>query len=262
MPAFMPASGASCRLFLIAGLLICAACSKPPASSHQVTVAAAADLRFALEEVSSAFRRQRPGVEVRASYGSSGNFYAQIRNGAPFDLFLSADIEYPQRLREAGIGAPDSPFTYGVGRIVVWVRTQSGIDPAAALGDPRVRRFAIANPAHAPYGRAAEAALRSLGVYPQLDKKLVLGEDVSQTFGFIESGAADAGVVALSLALAPAARAEGRYWEIPPDRYPRMEQAGLLLKSTPDARAFRDYLRGAEGRAILKQYGFFPPEGR
>jgi molybdate transport system substrate-binding protein len=225
-----------------------------------VTVAAAADLRFAMDDISAGFRRVHPGVELRASYGSSGNFYSQIRNGAPFDVFLSADIQYPRWLREAGIGLPGSLFVYGIGRIVVWVRTQSGIDPAAALRDPAVRRFAIANPAHAPYGRAAEAALRSLRVHDRLEKKLVLGEDISQTFGFIDSGAADAGIVALSVALAPTARAEGRYWEIPIDDYPRIEQAGLLLKDSPDARAFCDFLRGAAGRAILKKYGFFPPE--
>ncbi len=213
-----------------------------------------------MDEISAGFRRAHPGVELRPSYGSSGNFYSQIRNGAPFDAFLSADIEYPHRLLQAGIGVPDSLFVYGVGRIVVWVRTQSGIDPAAAVRDPAVRRFAIANPAHAPYGRAADAALRSLGVYGQVERKLALGEDISQTFGFIESGAADAGIVALSLALSPTARAGGRYWEIPLDDYPRIEQAALLLKDSPIARAFYDYLRGAAGRVILKKYGFFLPE--
>jgi molybdate transport system substrate-binding protein len=245
---------------LVLALLACGSCARPPAPSRRVTVAAASDLRFALDEVTAAFERARPGVEVRASYGSSGSFYAQIRNGAPFDAFLSADIEYPRRLREAGLGLPDSLFTYGVGRIVLWVRAQSKLDPAAALRDPAVRRFAIANPAHAPYGRAAEAALRSLGVYNELKTKLVLGEDISQTFGFIENGAADAGIVALSLALTPVARAEGRYWEIPSDAYPRIDQAGLLLKDSPDSRAFFDFLRGTGGRAILKKYGFSPPE--
>jgi molybdate transport system substrate-binding protein len=243
-------------------LLFCGACARPPAGSRQVAVAAAADLRFALDEISAGFRGAHPGVELRPSYGSSGNFYSQIRNGAPFDVFLSADIEYPRRLREAGIGLPDSLFVYGVGRIAVWIRADSGIDPAAALRDPAVRRFAIANPAHAPYGRAAEAALRSLGAYDRIKQKLVLGEDISQTFGFIEAGAADAGVVALSLALAPSARAEGRYWEVPTGSYPRIEQAGLLLKDSPDARALIDYLRGASGCAILKKYGFFLPEER
>jgi len=231
-------------------------------ASRPVTLAAAADLRFAMEEVSAGFRRAHPGVEVHASYGSSGNFYSQIRNGAPFDAFLSADIEYPRRLRDAGMGVADSLFTYGVGRVVVWTRANSGVDPAAALSDPKVRRFAIANPAHAPYGRAAEAALRSLGVYDRIEPKLVLGEDISQTFGFIESGGADAGIVALSLALTPTARAEGRYWEIPLEDYPRLEQAGLLLKDSPDARALFDYLRAPAGRAILKKYGFSVPEGR
>ncbi len=213
-----------------------------------------------MEEICAGFRRAHPGVALRASYGSSGNFYSQIRNGAPFDVFLSADIQYPRRLQEAGMGVPESLFTYGVGRLVVWVKTDSGLDPATALRDPAVRRFAIANPAHAPYGRAAEAALRTLGIYDRIEKKLVLGEDISQTFGFIESGAADAGIIALSLALAPVARAEGRYLEIPLGDYPRIEQAGLVLKDSPDTRAFVALLRGASGRAILKKYGFFLPE--
>jgi molybdate transport system substrate-binding protein len=123
-----------------------------------------------------------------------------------------------------------------------------------------VRRLAIANPEHAPYGAAAQAAMRSLGVYDALANKLVMGENISQTFGFVQSGAADAGLVALSLALAPSARGEGRYWEIPLDAYPPIEQGGILLKDAPDSRDFRVFLTGLPGRAILKRFGFSLPE--
>jgi molybdate transport system substrate-binding protein len=242
--------------------MICTGCGRPAGETRKVAVAAAADLKFAMEEISLEFHRAHPDVELRTSYGSSGNFYSQIHNGAPFDAFLSADVEYPRRLLRERIGAADSLFVYGVGRIVVWVPAASTLDPAAALRDGGVRHVAIANPQHAPYGRAAEAALRSLGLYGGVERKLVLGEDIAQTFAFVESGAADAGIVALSLALAPAARGRGRYWEIPLDAYPRIEQGGLLLKESADTRAFRAFLVSAGGRGILKRYGFYVPENR
>lgn len=235
-------------------------CARTPPPPVAVSIAAAADLKFAMDELSAAFGRANPGVDLRSSFGSSGNFYAQLHNGAPFDVFLSADVEYPRRLLADGIGKADSLFVYGVGRIVVWVPAASPLDPASALPDPRVKHIAIANPAHAPYGRAAKSALESLGLYSRLEPKLVLGEDISQTFQFAESGAADVGVVALSLALAPAARGKGRYWEVPLADYPRIEQAGLILKDSPGARALRAFLTGAGGRAILKKYGFYLPE--
>jgi len=214
-----------------------------------------------MDELAADFHRTHPAVTLRPSYGSSGNFYAQIRNGAPFDVFLSADVVYPRRLAQEGVAKPESIFLYGLGRIVVWVPAGSAVDPAAALGSPRIRHIAIANPQHAPYGRGAEAALHTLGLYDAAKPKLVMGEDVAQTFSFVESGAADAGIVALSLALAPQAHGKGRYWEIPLDDYPRMEQGGMILKDSPGAQAFRAYLTSAGGRAILKKYGFYLPEG-
>jgi molybdate transport system substrate-binding protein len=224
-----------------------------------VTVAAAADLNFALPEIARQFRAADSAVELQIAYGSSGNFFAQIGNRAPFDVFLSADMEYPRKLSAAGIGAANSVFTYAVGRIVVWVPAGSTLDPATALRDPSVKHVAIANPQHAPYGRAAQAALRTLGLYQSVEPKLVLGENIAQTLQFVESGAADTGIVALSLALAPSLRARGRYWEIPPDAYPRMEQGGIILKDSKAARDFRAFLLSGGGRRILKQYGFFVP---
>jgi molybdate transport system substrate-binding protein len=230
------------------------------AEPHKVSIAAAADLHFALEEVSREFRAAHPDVDLAIAYGSSGNFYAQIRNQAPFDILLSADVEYPRKLVQDGIGARDSLFVYAVGRIVVWVPAASPLDPATALRAASVRHVAIANPQHAPYGRAAEAALHSLGVYDSVAGKLVLGENVAQTLEFVQSGAADVGIVALSLALAPPVRGQGRYWEVPVGAYPKIEQGGLILKDSKAAREFRSFLLAADGRRILKKYGFSVPE--
>ena len=242
-------------------LLLClllAGCARR-AEPRKVSIAAAADLQFALDEISLKFRAEHPDVDLRMAYGSSGNFYAQIRNQAPFDILLSADVEYPRKLVQDGIGARDSLFVYAVGRIVVWVPAASPLDPATALRVASVRHVAIANPQHAPYGRAAEAALRSLGIYGGVAGKLVLGENVAQTLQFVQCGAADVGIVALSLALAPPVRGQGRYWEVPGTAYPKIEQGGLILKDSPAAREFRSFLLDAIGRRILKKYGFSLP---
>ena len=241
--------------------LVQASCSRPAPPRH-LTIAAASDLKFAMEELAVEFRRGHPGVDIRPTYGSSGNFYSQIRGGAPFDVFLSADVDYPRRLVKDGIGAAASLFVYGQGRIVIWVPAGSKLDPATALHDATLRHVAIANPAHAPYGRAAGAAMRSLGVYDALRGKLVLGENVAQAFEFVQSGAAEAGIVALSLALAPPARNQGRYWEIPLDAYPRIEQGGVILRDSGEAGAFRAFLLSAAARDVLKKYGFAAPEQR
>ena len=224
-----------------------------------MTVAAAADLNFVLPEIARQLRAASPAVDLEIAYGSSGNFFAQIGNGAPFDVFLSADVTYPRKLASARPGAGNSVFTYAVGRLVVWVPAGSPLDPATALREPSVKHLAIANPQHAPYGRAAQAALRSLGLQERVEPKLVLGENVAQALQFVESGAADAGIVALSLAVAPPLRTRGRYWEIPMDAYPPLEQGGIILKDSQAARDFRAFLLSENGRRILKQYGFVVP---
>lgn len=242
---------------MLAGFLssTCAPHPRP----HTLSIAAAADLNFALEEISREFRKIHPATDLKIAYGSSGNFYTQLRNHAPFDLFLSADVELPRKLAQEGLAAADSVFVYAVGRIVVWVPAQSPLDPATVLQSKTLRHLAIANPRHAPYGRAAELAMRSLGVYDSVEGKLVLGENIAQTLQFIQSGAADAGIVAMSLAIAPSVRGQGRYWEIPLDAYPKMEQGGVILKDSPDAREFRSWLLAPDGRGILKRYGFYLP---
>jgi molybdate transport system substrate-binding protein len=230
-----------------------------------VRVAAAADLNAALGDLVARFTATR-GIDVSVSYGSSGTFYAQLVNQAPFDVFFSADLAYPRQLAARGLTLEGGDFAYAVGRLVLWVPSASTLDIERAglrvLADPSVAHVAIANPAHAPYGRAAVAAMRSAGVYDAVAPKLAYGENVAQALQFVQSGAAEAGVVARSLAVAPAARDRGRWFEIPLDDYPRIEQGGTILKwaaDIPAARALRAFVLSADGRAILKQYGFFLP---
>jgi len=236
------------------------------AAVSELRVAAASDLKFALDEMIPIFERAHPGLAVRVTYGSSGNFYAQLANRAPFDVFLSADVAYADRLAEQGLTAADSRFLYAVGRLALWVPRGSVAEVErvglAALRDPAVRHVAIANPRHAPYGRAAEAALRHYGLYEQVQPKLVLGENVAQAAQFAQSGGADAGLIALSLALAPTLREQGRHWTVPEEAHPRLEQAGVVLSWARDpvgARAFGSFLQSADARVVLERYGFALP---
>ena len=236
------------------------------ASADDLQVAAASDLTFALPQIVAGFAKQT-GHTVRVTYGSSGNFFAQIQNGAPFDVFLSADGGYPRRLETLGLA--ETPTIYAIGRIVLWGPKLKRLNLAQrgpqALLDPSVRTIAIANPRHAPYGRAAEAALKYFGLYQQVASKLVLGENISQTAQFVQSGSADVGILALSLALAPTLRESGEYWLIPEDVHPRLEQAAAIRKSSPHAPAARQfllYLRSEAAQAVLRRYGFELPEAR
>ena len=244
-------------------LLVLLAAQPATPAPPVVRVAAASDLRFALDEVAAQLARRRPAIAVVPTYGSSGNLHAQLRQRAPFDVFLSADVAYPVDLIKSGRGAQEDLFTYALGRVVVWVPNGSAlpIDRGLhALAD--ARRLAIANPAHAPYGRAAEAALRRAGLWERLQPRLVLGENIAQTAQFVESGGADAGIIAKSLAVAEAMRGRGRWWEVPADAYPELRQGGLILagaQSRPAARALRDFLLGEEGRALLARNGFGLP---
>ncbi len=246
------------------------ACSRKETEVHPTLyIAAAADLKFAMDDMIEQFEEQHPGRNVEVTYGSSGNFYAQLMNQAPFDIYFSADLMYPKQLIEAGVAEADTLFHYAVGRIVIWTPRDSPIDVRengiSSLFHPSVAKIAIANPRHAPYGVAAEAALRAYGVYHPIQAKLVLGENIAQAAQFIESGAAQIGVIALPLAIAPALMEKGVYWEIPLDRYPRMDQGGVILPWARDpefTRAFRDFVLGEHGRAVLKRYGFFMPEDK
>ena len=232
--------------------------------AQTLRIAAASDLEFVLPDLTAQYEKQS-GVKLAITYGSSGNFFAQIQNGAPFDLFLSADNTYPRKLAEAGYGDANSVAIYARGLLAIWLSPDSPLDLTAdgfrTLLDPRIQKIAIANPSHAPYGRAAIAALRNVGLYDQLKSKLVLGENVSQAAQFVQSGSAQAGLIALSLALSPAMMSGKRY-ELYGWRYPTIEQSAVVLKSSTNkqvAGAFLEFLKSPEARGIFKRYGYMAP---
>jgi molybdate transport system substrate-binding protein len=234
------------------------------AGAEDMTIAAASDLNFAFKELVVEYEKTT-GNHVKLSLGSSGNFYAQIQNGAPFDLYFSADIGYPRKLEEAGLTVSGSLYRYAVGRIVLWAGTASRLDVSKGfdvLREPGIRKIAIANPKHAPYGRAAVAAMESFKVYESVKDKLILGENISQAAQFIESGACEIGVIALSLAMAPAMSGKGVYWEIPVEAYPPLEQGAVILKQSKNqeaARRFLEFMQGSQGQEIMRRYGFMLP---
>jgi len=235
------------------------------AQGREIRVAAAADMKFAMEELSGKFEKQSE-TRVNVTYGSSGNFFSQFQNSAPFDVFFSADIEYPKKLEAAGLAEPGTLCEYAVGRIVIWTPPGAKVDVREmgwrTLLDARIEKIAIANPEHAPYGRAAVAALQKAGVYEAVRPKLVYGENISQAAQFVQSGNAQAGIVAKSLAVSPAMR-DGKRWEIPADMHPALEQGAIVLKDARNkdaARAFLEFVKSATGLTILAKYGFEFPE--
>ena len=247
-------------------LALCYAFAVAAQATDEITVAAAADLNYALKDIARRFT-QSTGTQVKLSFGSSGNLYSQIQNGAPFDLFFSADSQYPQKLADARLVDRSSVRTYAVGHLVLWVPNSLRLDPQKLkidlLTDPKLQRIAIANPQHAPYGRAAMAALEHFGLKDKVASKLVMGENISQAAQFVQSGNAQAGLIALSLALSPAMKDAGRYWELPSESYPELSQVAAVVSASKHkaaAEAFLNYVTSPEGRAILQQYGFRAPK--
>ncbi len=246
-------------LMMLAGLIRAQPAADVPA------IAAASDLQFALEEIAAKFRMDTKR-DVKPVFGSSGNFFSQIEQGAPFQLFMSADEGFIFKLADSG-RAEDRGTPYAVGRIVLFAPHGSSFKPDAqmdglksALGGDRIRRFAIANPEHAPYGRAAEQALRKLGLWPSLQHRLVLGENVSQAAQFATAGSADGGIFAYSLALAPAISKFGTYVLIPAEMHDPLRQRMTLLKGANNtARSFYRYLQQPAAREIFRRYGFVLP---
>jgi molybdate transport system substrate-binding protein len=234
------------------------------AQKREIRVAAAADLQFVMAELVDKFE-SNSYTTVSVSYGSSGNFFAQIQNGAPFDVFLSADIEYPRKLEAAGSAEAGTLYEYAVGRIVIWMPPETNSDVRKqgwnSLLDPTVHTIAIAHPDHAPYGRAAVAALQKAGIYEQVKSKLVFGENISQAAQFAQSGNAQAGILAESLTLSSEMK-KGQMWEIPSDMHPPIEQAAIVLKSAKNKQAaqqFLDFLKSDSARQIMEKYGFVVP---
>lgn len=243
-------------------LLFCSAGLRgEPSRSQEITVAAAADLQFAMQEIAARFQKET-GKNVKVIYGSSGNFFQQIENGAPFDMFFSANLDYPKKVEAAGLAAPGSYYEYARGKLAIWAPSGSKLDVSPGLRvllDGSINKIAIANPQHAPYGQAAVAAMQKEGIYEEVKDRLVLGENISQTASFVLSGSAEVGIVALSLALSPNMRNKGGFFEIPAGDYPPIEQACVILASSKNketAWQFLAYIKGSEVRDLLQRDGF------
>ncbi len=232
-------------------------------AAPELVVAAAADLSSALQEIADRYEKLT-GVKVKLSFGASGSLTQQIQNGAPFDLFFSADMDYPRQLIAAGAADGATLSQYAVGKLVLWVPVDSTLDVEhkgmQVLLDPSVKKIAIANPQHAPYGRAAAAALKHYGLYDRVSDRLVLGENISQAAQFVESGNAQAGFGALAHASAPAMKGKGKYWEVPADAYPPLAQGVVVLSHSQhkhEGAAFAEYVK--ESGDLLRKYGFTLP---
>lgn len=232
------------------------------AHAGKVTVAAAADLKFALDEIVTTFKQANPGDEVDVIYGSSGKFHTQIQQGAPYDLYFSADIAFPRALAKKGFAA-SGVKPYALGRIVLWSASLDATQMTlASLTDPKITRIAIANPKHAPYGKRAEEALRSAGLWESVAPKLVYGENIAHTAQFVQTGNAQVGVIALALAMHPELARKGGYWLIPDNLHEPLEQGFIITRRAAGnalARRLADYMDSSAARAVMSRYGFMFP---
>lgn len=247
-----------CFLFLACLFSLSALAAEP---GEPIRVAAASDLRFALAEIAALYAKEGH-PEPKLTFGSSGKFRTQILEGAPFDLFFSADAENPAALVQAGKNA-GTPFSYARGRLQIWVKNGSPLKPDAKLAvlrDPSLKKIALANPTHAPYGRIAEEALKKAGLYETVKAKILFGEDISRTAQYVESGGADIGLIAGSLAGAPVMKEKGRGVYVDPALYTPLDQQGVVLKGPRQAaaEAFRAFFAGAASKEILRRYGLDP----
>lgn len=232
------------------------------AHAAKITIAAAADLKFAMDEIVGDFKKSRPGNEVTVVYGSSGKFHTQIQQGAPYDLFFSADIAYPRELAKRGLAASDIK-PYAVGRIVLWSNSVDARKMTLeSLADSKITRIAIANPKHAPYGKRAEEALKAGGVWDRVQSKLVFGENISHAAQFVQTGSAQVGIIALSLAVNPELAKKGGYYLIPDKLHNPLEQGFVITRQAAGnvlATQFADYMGSKQGRSIMTKYGFVLP---
>jgi molybdate transport system substrate-binding protein len=246
-------------------MLLLAALLAMPASAEPLLVAAAADLSYCIDELGAAFAIEAPQAELKVSTGASGNFFAQIRNGAPFDVFLSADMAYPRQLAKDGAADGATLTPYALGRIVLWALdarfdVKQGM---AVLKDARVTRIALANPAVAPYGRAARAALQAAGAWQAVQPKLVIGENIAQAVQFVQTGNAQVGIVSLASVVSPRLKGSGSYYLIPDAGMAPIEQGAIVTahgRAKPLAARFVRFLSSPAARAILQRHGFgLPP---
>jgi len=231
-------------------------------AAESITIAAAADLKFAMDEIVESFRKEKPDDKIEVIYGSSGKFHTQIQQGAPFDLYFSADIAFAKELEAAGLSAgPTRP--YALGRIVLWSNSRDASQMTLEdLLDPAIGKIAIANPKHAPYGKRAEEALRSAGLWDKLQDKLVMGENIAQTAQFVQTGNAQVGIVALALALNPTLAQAGGHTLIDDKLHEPLEQGFVVTKRAEGnhlAAQFADFMTGKQARTIMANYGFVLP---
>lgn len=242
-------------VFVAAGL------DPAPARAAELSIAAAADLKGALDEIVAAFRAPRKDDAVSVIYGSSGKLQTQIREGAPFDIFFSADVAYAQALRKDGFAATD-PEPYAVGRLVIWsAKPDANKLRLEELADPKFGKIAIANPAHAPYGKRAEEALRAVGIWDKIQDRLVMGENIAQAAQFAQSGAADVAIIAQSLTLNKEL-AKGGHAMVPDKLHSPLVQAFVVTRAgaqNPLARAFVDFFKTKSAHEIMTRYGFALP---
>jgi molybdate transport system substrate-binding protein len=234
-----------------------------PAKAEKITVAVAASFRPAMDEIVTLFRQENTGVSVETVYGASGKFATQIRQGAPYDLFFSADMMLPRTLAEAGFAASEVR-PYALGRIVLW---SAGLDVSnmalESLADDSVSRIAIANPRHAPYGQRAEETLRAAGVWSRVERKLVYGESIAHAAQFAQSGNAQVGIIALSQAVGPELVGKGSYRLVPASLHQPLEQGFIITRRAQEnalAKRFAEFIGGKTARGVIAKYGFALPE--
>lgn len=246
------------KLLFLTGALLLSLC----VHAERIAIAAAADLKFAMDEIVAAFKQSNPADEVEVTYGSSGKFHTQIQQGAPYDLYFSADIAFPRELANNGLAtAYVKPYAFG--RIVLWSASLDATQMTlASLTDPKITRIAIANPRHAPYGKRAEEALRASGLWEQVEPKLVYGENIAHTAQFVQTGNAQVGIIALALAVNPELASRGGYWLIPDTLHEPLEQGYIITKRAEGnalAKRFADYMGSKPARAVMTHYGFVLP---
>lgn len=240
-------------------LFACSLLLSLAAHAEKITIAAAADLKFAMDEIVGQFRTAHPADQVEVIYGSSGRFQTQIQQGAPYDLYFSADIAFPRELARKGFAASEvRPYAFG--RIVLWsTRLDASRMTLTSLVDPAINRIAIANPKHAPYGKRAEEALRAAGVWANVEPKLVYGENIAHTAQFVQTGNAQVGIIALALALNPELAGKGGYWLIPESLHEPLEQGYIITRRAAGnvlARRFAEHVDSPSARAVMKRHGF------
>lgn len=247
------------KILLLASFLLL---STAVVHAEKITVAAAADLKFAMDEIVTSFNKSHPKDQVEVIYGSSGKFFTQVQQGAPYDMYFSADINYPRQLAKKGLAASEV-IPYAFGRIVLWSNSRDAAKITLEnLTDAKISKIAIANPKHAPYGKRAEEALKALKLWEKVQPKLVFGENIAHTAQFVETGNAQVGIIALALALNPTLSKKGGYYLIPDNLHQPLEQGYIITKrgaGKPLAQLFADYMTSKETRRIMTKYGFVLP---